>query len=111
MIPKPMPHPNDDPDFQAARTARQTFEETADRVRQDFNLSDLAKAERITAAWDTYKAALDNAYKHLITRRRARLEHLESLIPVGPVASFTSSDSVCPSVLAAGHGRRGRGCS
>lgn len=82
--PPGMPAPNEDPDRLAARAAKQTFTDTAQAIRQNFDLSDVAKARQITAAYDTYITANAAAYERLTGRRRARLDYLERLVPYGP---------------------------
>lgn len=82
--PAPMPHPNDDIDTIAARASKQTFTEEAKKIRENFNASDLFKAEKINALYETHVKEITDAYQRLTERRRQRLAHLEALVPVGP---------------------------
>jgi hypothetical protein len=84
IAPPVMPHPNEDPDHLAARQARQNYTDQAAAARADFDHTDLWKAQQISAAYDTYVTAVAAAYQRITLRRRSRLEHLESLVPVGP---------------------------
>jgi hypothetical protein len=89
--PAGMPAPNEDPDRLAARAAKQAFTDAAQAARENFELSDLAKARQISAAYDTYIAANAAAYERLTARRRARLDYLEQIVPYGPgIAEGTS---------------------
>jgi len=83
-MPPKMPHPNDDPAHLAARQAAATYTDTAKTARGTFGISDLDKAQRITDAYTTYCSALEAARLDLHGRRRARMEALEKLIPIGP---------------------------
>lgn len=84
-IPPPMPHPNDDPDHVAARASKRTFTEEANKVRSQYiGASDLLEAEKIKTLYDTHVQEIAAAYERLTTRRRTRLEYLESLVPIGP---------------------------
>ncbi|MFD0138019.1 hypothetical protein ACFVIL_29265 [Streptomyces sp. NPDC127159] len=82
-IPQPLPHANEDPDNLAARASKQTFTDQAQQVRSNPNLSGRAKAEQVTALYDTHVQETAQAYERLTNRRRARLEYLEGLVPVG----------------------------
>ncbi|NJP28068.1 hypothetical protein FLW53_28480 [Microbispora sp. SCL1-1] len=84
LPPDPLPHPNEDPDNLAARQSKADFTAAAKAARENFRLSDLAKAEEIAAAYDTHVKETAAAYERLIARRRARAEYLESLLPIGP---------------------------
>ncbi len=81
---KPMPHPNEDPANLAARQAAADYTALAQKIRGNFDLTDLDKAQRISDAYDAYCAALQAAYTELNDRRRARLDQLEQTIPTGP---------------------------
>lgn len=84
VTPQPLPHPNEDVAFREAREALTQYTATAGAARSDVRLTDIAKAEQIKAAYEKYTATLSHTYRELMTRRRARLAHLESLLPVGP---------------------------
>ncbi|MFF3452880.1 hypothetical protein ACFYXH_00880 [Streptomyces sp. NPDC002730] len=84
MPPKPMPTHDQDPDVTAAREAQTAYLAAVQTARSEYRLSDLAKAEAVDAAYTTYVTALQTAWDGLTERRRARLEHLEQLVPIGP---------------------------
>lgn len=84
LPPDPLPHPNADPDHLAARRSKEDFTAAAKAARENFRLSDLAKAEEISAAYERHVQETAAAYESVTARRRARLEYLESLLPVGP---------------------------
>lgn len=91
MTPTQLPHPNDDLSFQLARETLSRYTAAAEKIRKDVRLTDIAKAEQIKAAYESYKTTLTGAYQDLMERRRNRLAHLESLLPVGPnIAPNTS---------------------
>ncbi|MFD1659998.1 hypothetical protein ACFSL4_17795 [Streptomyces caeni] len=83
-VPPPLPHPNSDPDHLAARTSKETFTNAARAVRENPNISNRLKAQQITALYDTHVKETADAYQRLTDRRRARLEYLEGLVPIGP---------------------------
>ncbi|MGW0630150.1 hypothetical protein [Streptomyces sp. NPDC002758] len=82
--PQPVPHANDDPDHLAARASKATFTDAAQAVRENPNISGRAKAEQIAALYGAHVRETADAYQRLTDRRRARLEYLEGLVPVGP---------------------------
>lgn len=91
MPPEPLPHPNEDPDHLAARQSKADLAATVKAAREDYRLSDLARAEQISAAYERHVQEVRAAYERIVTRQRARLEYLESLLPVGPgIAAGTS---------------------
>ncbi|MFE2020139.1 hypothetical protein ACFW9O_19100 [Streptomyces sp. NPDC059499] len=84
MAPQPMPTHDQDPDISAALDAQAAYLNALQAARSEYRLSDLAKAEVIDAAYTTYLTALQTSWDSLTVRRRARLEHLETLVPIGP---------------------------
>lgn len=80
----PMPTHDQDPDVNAARQAQGDYLAAVQEARSDYRSSDLAKAEAVDAAYTAYLTALQGAWDRLQARRRARLEYLETLVPVGP---------------------------
>ncbi|MGW1801921.1 hypothetical protein ACWCQN_39935 [Streptomyces sp. NPDC001984] len=83
-IPQPLPHANEDAYHLAARASKATFTDAAQAVRENPNISGRAKAEQIAALYDAHIRETAQAYQRLTDRRRARLEYLEGLVPVGP---------------------------
>lgn len=82
-IPAPMPHPNEDADHLAARASKTTFTAMTAGVRSNHNTSARYKAQQVAELYDTHVQQLTEAHESLTTRRRERLAHLESLVPVG----------------------------
>ncbi|MFD3503730.1 hypothetical protein [Streptomyces sp. NPDC058678] len=82
-IPAPMPHPNEDVDHLAARTSKTTFVEQADPIRSNHDASARWKAQQVSDLYDVHVREITEAYERLTARRRERLAHLESLVPVG----------------------------
>jgi hypothetical protein len=82
--PAPMPDPNSDPDILAGRQTQQTYLTAVQKIRGNFQTSDLAKAEALNTAYTEYVNALQASRDHLNARRRARLDFLEQQLPVGP---------------------------
>ncbi|MFF3872925.1 hypothetical protein [Streptomyces sp. NPDC001978] len=82
-IPQPLPHANDDPNHLAARASKATFTTAAQAVRANPNISNRLKAQQVSDLYDTHVQETAQAYEQLTNRRRARLDYLESLVPVG----------------------------
>ncbi|MGW1363507.1 hypothetical protein ACWCQP_39585 [Streptomyces chartreusis] len=82
-IPAPMPHPNEDADHLAARTSKETFAAKAGPIRSNSDASGRWKAQQISGLYDTHLREMSEAHERLAERRRARLEYLEGLVPVG----------------------------
>jgi hypothetical protein len=91
MTTRPLPALQADPAFAAANEARATYASDAARVRGDFTLSDLGRAEQIVTLWEAASAAITAAYNDLSSRRRARLAELEAVVPVGPAVPADAS--------------------
>lgn len=82
--PAPMPHPNDDPDFAAARQAQQNYPADVKSWRDHPNWSDTVKAQKITEVHTAYTAAVQSAAERLNGRRDARFAWLNAQLPTGP---------------------------
>src|SRR6476469_9254636 len=82
--PAALPHPNEDPAFAAARQAPVDYQTTVDKIRTDPRISDLGKAEKIAAAYETYTGAMQGAWDELQGRRQARHDWLAGQAPTGP---------------------------
>jgi hypothetical protein len=87
----PMPPMAKDPAITGGAQVRAAFTAQAAKIRGDSNLSDIAKAEAVTNAWDASNAELARLYDDLQSRRRTRLAVLEKLVPVGPNIPADSS--------------------
>src|SRR3954451_25283359 len=89
--PAAMPHANNDPDHIAARASKQTFTEEANKVRSEY-ASELYVAEKVVKLDETHVKEVSDAYDRIRARRRARLEHLEGLVPLGRgIPAYTSA--------------------
>jgi hypothetical protein len=80
----PMPPVPEDPAYLEGQQVKAAFAEQSQRIREDFGITDVAKAEQITAAWEAANATLAGLWRDLQARREARIDELEALIPVGP---------------------------
>ncbi|MFJ6934459.1 hypothetical protein [Streptomyces sp. NPDC101132] len=101
MAPEPMPTHDQDPDIKAAREAQAQYLEALQTARADYRLSDLAKAEAVDAAYTTYRTALQGAWDRIQGRRKARLEHLENLVPIGPGIPADATPADCAVLMTA----------
>lgn len=79
-----MPPIRQDPSIIAGLAVKQQFIRDAGRVRSDHEITDLAKARRVVALWNTAIAELSRLYVDLQRRRQLRLEELEAAVPYGP---------------------------
>jgi hypothetical protein len=80
----PLPPVPQDPAFLEGQQVKATFAEQSQLIREDFGITDVAKAEQITAAWEAANTTLAGLWRDLQARREARIDELEALIPVGP---------------------------
>ena len=80
----PLPPVPQDPAYLEGQQVKATFAEQSQRIREDFGITDVAKAEQITAAWEAANATLAGLWRDIQARREARIDELEALIPVGP---------------------------
>jgi hypothetical protein len=86
-----LPPVHEDPSIVEGRKVREEYVTKTVALRADVQLSDLAKAEGITAAWETASRQITALWHNLVDRRQTRLAKLEALIPVGPnIAPGTS---------------------
>ena len=77
----PLPPVPEDPAFLEGQQVKATFAEQSQQIREDFGITDVAKAEQITAAWEAANATLAGLWRDLQARREARIDELETLIP------------------------------
>lgn len=80
----PMPDVPQDPAFLEGQRVKAVFGQRSQQIREDFGITDVAKAEQITAAWEAANATLAGLWRDIQARREARIDALEMLIPVGP---------------------------
>ncbi|MFI6788615.1 hypothetical protein ACIBG4_14925 [Nonomuraea sp. NPDC050383] len=90
-VPKPLPPTNEDSAIQAGFAAQETYAHTLEDIRLNQHTSPLAKAEAINNAYEAHVAELDRLFTDLRSRRVARLEYLQSQIPVGAGVDNTTS--------------------
>ena len=98
--PEPMGPTQHDPAVQAGYASQQAYTERVDAVRNDTQLSELAKAEAVVEAYEAQNAELQRLHSDLYGRRQARYEHLHAQLPVGPGITPDASPADA-SVLAA----------
>ncbi|MGZ3141898.1 hypothetical protein ACVDFE_07845 [Lentzea chajnantorensis] len=82
--PPTMPHPNADADFASAAQAQETYKAAVVATRADPRLTELTRAEAISAAYATYSSDLEAAGERLQSRRQARYNWLAAQLPTGP---------------------------
>lgn len=82
--PAPLPPAQTDPAVIAGQAAQAAYPARVETIRADPNLTDLAKAEAIVAAYEQQNADLQTHAEDLHVRRVARLAHLTAAIPAGP---------------------------
>lgn len=80
----PFPPPGADPQTVEAMSIRGDFTRFAQQTRTDARLSDLDVARQITAAWNDANQQISKLYQQLQAARRARIEVLEKVVPMGP---------------------------
>lgn len=73
----------EDPAIQAGYAAKATYATREREIRLNMDLTPVAKAEALAAAYDPLLAELDRLRADLHNRRTARLAVLESKIPMG----------------------------
>lgn len=83
--PPSMPHPNEDPDFAAARQAKTTYRASVEATRAILpsQTTELARAEKISEAHTAYTNELRAAADRLQARRETRHNWLVAQLPVG----------------------------
>ncbi|MCU1669504.1 MAG: hypothetical protein JWP40_2431 [Blastococcus sp.] len=81
---QPMPPIQQDPALLKAQQAHDDFDTQAQAIREDFNLSDLAIAEKLSTLWESSNKTIAAAYQDLQRRREARLDQLQAAVPIGP---------------------------
>lgn len=83
-VPPPLPPVREDPAWLEAQTVADQYTHDAQAARQDHTLTDIARAQRIAVAWKTTVDRISQLRADLFTRRRARVEWIETQLPVGP---------------------------
>jgi hypothetical protein len=112
--PAAMPHPNNDPDFAAARQARAEFDAAVHDARHNpryVAFSEINIAEMIEKAHTTYTTAVQDAWNRVNERLNARREWLAAQVPTGHgIADDTSpADRVALMAAFRGHYERAAG--
>ncbi|MFJ9792633.1 hypothetical protein [Streptomyces globosus] len=98
-----MPTHDQDPDIAAARKAQTDYLTAVQAARSDWAASDLAKVQAIDAAYNAYVTALQGAWDRIQARRRALLEYLETLVPVGPADTSPADRAVLTTAFRAAY--------
>jgi hypothetical protein len=80
----PLPLIPEDPSYVKGEQVQATFIKQVQAIRADPGLSDLGKAEKITALWETSNATLTGLWQDLQARREARVKELQATVPIGP---------------------------
>ncbi len=87
----PLPPVHEDPAFTRASQIGTDLTTQLAAIRGDVNLSALAKARQVTAAYEAAIAERSALWADLQSRRQARLAELQTLLPFGPgIAPNTS---------------------
>lgn len=84
MTTKPLPPMGQDPSIIEGQHVRAGFTPRMQGIRQNRSLTNLQVAEEVVNLWTEVNTKLQTLYVDLQTRRRARLESLEGLVPLGP---------------------------
>lgn len=80
----PLPPIAQDPSIVRGQQIKAAFTPSIQNVRKNRSLDQLAVAEEITRIWETSNAELAKLYTDLQNRRQARIQVLETLVPLGP---------------------------
>jgi hypothetical protein len=81
---QPLPPIPEDPAFIKGDQIHATFTQQAQAIRADFGITDVIKAEKITALWESANTTLSGLWQDLQARRQARVKELQATIPIGP---------------------------
>ena len=81
---QPFPDPGADQFTIEAMSVRDAFAHFAQQARFNVSQSDLQVAQAITTAWTSANEQISGLYRQLQAARRARIEVLEKLVPIGP---------------------------
>lgn len=84
MKTSPLPAVPQDPSYLEGQHVKAVFAAQSQAIREDYGLTDVAKAEQITAIWSAANVTLAGLWRDLQPRRDARIDELETLIPMGP---------------------------
>lgn len=92
---KPLPPMGQDPSIVEGQEVRAQFLALVPSIRQNQSLNNLAAAEQITAEWNKTNEKLGELFQDLQRRRQARLDALETTVPLGPAipAGASAADS------------------
>jgi hypothetical protein len=80
----PLPPIPEDPAFLEGQQVKAAYAQQSQQIREDFGITDVVKAEQITAAWEAANATITRLWLDLQARRQARVDTLEATIPIGP---------------------------
>jgi hypothetical protein len=88
---KPLPPMGEDPSIVKGQQIRHEFPPQAQSIRSDRSLTDLQAAEQVVDLWTRTNDKLTELYRDLQRRRQARLDALETLVPLGPAVPSDAS--------------------
>jgi hypothetical protein len=88
---KPLPPMGEDPSVVEGQQVRNDFTSQAQSIRSNRSLTDLQVAEQVVGLWTRTNDKLAELYQDLQARRQARLDSLESLVPLGPAVPADAS--------------------
>ena len=80
----PLPPMGQDPSIVRGQQLRAAFTPQAQAIRADVSLDELAACEKVILLWSGINDELATLYQDLQSRRQARLNYLETIVPVGP---------------------------
>src|SRR5579859_4335916 len=69
LMTQPMPPVAQDPSILTGRELRALYLATVQRIRDDLNLTEVAQAEQVVAAWEATNTELVDLYRDLQARR------------------------------------------
>lgn len=80
----PLPPLSEDPKLLAAQQVRAEYTAMLSEIYNDLRLSDLARAEKVDAAWRSVSEMLPQLANELLAKYKATLDQLAQIIPIGP---------------------------
>lgn len=82
--PPQLPPVNEDPMYLGAETLQRSYLTRVAEIRENFDLTDLAKARQVAKLWADTCAQLVEFGQDIQARRTARVQWIEQQLPVGP---------------------------
>lgn len=81
---KPLPPMGEDPSIVKGQQVRAGYNAGLQAIRENRSLNELQVAEQVVAARENTNSQLSTLFVDLQKRRQARLDVLETLVPLGP---------------------------